>query len=64
MPIIKPSGTEDRVHRTIRIKKSLDKKLDKIMKETSESRTYVIESLLEFAIKEYEKEQKSPKKQK
>ena len=55
MPIIKPRDSE-RISRSYRIKKTLDDKLTAIAERTGETKTYVMESLLEYAIKEYEKE--------
>jgi predicted DNA-binding protein len=55
LPIIKPSGSEKRVIRSFRLKKKLDDKLNEITKKTGETKTYVLESLLEYAIKEWEK---------
>ncbi len=56
LPIIEPSDSIKRVVRSFRIKKSLDDKLSEIAEKTNETKTYVLESLLGFAIKQWEKE--------
>lgn len=56
LPIIKPRDSGERVIRSFRIKKILDAKLHNIMEKTGETKTYVVESLLEFAIKQWERE--------
>lgn len=57
MSIIKPSGSETRVIRSFRLKQKLDEKLNEITKKTGETKTYVLESLLEYAIEEWEKKE-------
>jgi hypothetical protein len=59
MPIIPPS--EEKKTRSIRVSKSLLEKIDNIALEKGESGNYIIEKLLEFALSEYENEQKSKK---
>ena len=54
--IIKPKDMVKRVMRSFRLKEDLDRKIKSICSETGESQTHVVESLLEFAIKAYEKE--------
>ena len=61
MPIIKKREKSNRIPRTFRLKPELVEKLSEIAKETTESITYVLESLLEHAIKAYEKERKDLK---
>ena len=61
MPIIKKREKSNRIPRTFRLKPELVEKLSEIAKETDESITYVLESLLEHAIKAYEKEKKDLK---
>ena len=56
MSIIKPRDSAERVVRSFRLKKTLDDKLGKIADSIGETKTYVVESLLEYAIKLYEKE--------
>ena len=56
--IIDPRDSENRVVRSFRLNKKLDDALNKITAETGETKTYVLESLLEYAIKAYEKEGK------
>ena len=58
VPIIKKREKSNRIPRTFRLKPELVEKLSEIAKETAESITYVLESLLEHAIKAYEKERK------
>ena len=54
MSIIKPRDAENRVMRSFKMKKAMDDKLNKITEKTGESKVYVLESLLEFAINEWE----------
>jgi predicted DNA-binding protein len=56
LPIIKPRDNVKRVVRSFRLSADLDKKLDKIATNVGETKTYVVESLLEFAVNAYEKE--------
>ena len=58
MAIIEKRDHKRKIPRTFRLKPELVEKLGKIAKQTGESRTYVLESLLEHAIKAYEKEKK------
>ena len=58
VPIIKKREKSNKIPRTFRLKPELIEKLDEIAEETDESITYVLESLLEYAIKAYEKERK------
>ena len=58
LSIIKPRDTGKRVVRSFRIKKTLDDKLGEIADNIGETKTYVVESLLDFAIKQWEKEGK------
>jgi predicted DNA-binding protein len=48
----------NRVIRSFRLQKVIDDKLAKISKKTGETKTHVLESLLEYALKAYEKENK------
>lgn len=61
MTIIKPKDSAKKVIRSFRLNKSIDEKLNEISKEKGETKTYVMESLLEYAFKAYDKE-KSQKK--
>ena len=56
MPIIKKREKSNRIPSTFRLKPELVEKLSEIAKETTESITYVLESLLEYAIEAYEKD--------
>ena len=56
MPVIKPRDSEERVVRSFRLKTSLDNKLNEIAEDIGDTKTYVLESLLEYAINKYEKE--------
>ena len=56
MSIIEPRDSTKRVVRSFRLKKTLDDKLGKIADNLGETKTYVVESLLEYAIRLYEKE--------
>ena len=56
VPIIEKRKFKRRIARTFRLKPELDDKLGEISIQTGESKTYVLESLLEHAIKAYEKE--------
>ena len=58
MSIIVPRNSENRVVRSFRLKHSHDEKLSRIAEQTGETKTYVLESLLEYAIKAYEKEKR------
>jgi predicted transcriptional regulator len=64
MPIIKKREKSNRIPRTFRLKPELVKKLSEIAKETNESITYVLESLLDYAIKAYDKERERTSKRK
>ena len=56
--IIEPRDSQKKVVRSFRLHKKVDDTLNRITEETGETKTYVLESLLEFAIKAYEKEGK------
>ena len=56
MSIIKQRDTEKKVFKSFRLKPELVKKIEEIAKETGETKTYVLESLLEYGIEAYEKE--------
>ena len=45
-----------RITRSFRLRPDLVKKIEKIAYDMDESRTYVLESLLDYAIEAYEKE--------
>jgi predicted transcriptional regulator len=45
-----------RITRSFRLRPDIVKKIEKIAKEMDETRTYVLESLLDYAIEVYEKE--------
>jgi predicted transcriptional regulator len=45
-----------RITRSFRLRPDLVKKIEKIANEINETRTYVLESLLDYAIAAYEKE--------
>ena len=62
MPVIEERKIEKRVARSFRLRPELVEKIGRIAREMGESQTYVIESLLEYAIEAYEKEKKSGKK--
>lgn len=53
-----------KVPRSFRIKAELAAKIDKIAKEMDETKTYVLESLLEYAIEAHEREKRRKKKKK
>jgi len=57
LSIIKPSGSEKRVIRSFRLRKKLDDRLNEIAEKTGETKTYVVESLLEYAIEQWEKKE-------
>jgi predicted DNA-binding protein len=61
LSIIKPSSSQKRVPLSFRIRKELNEKLEKIVKETGETKSYVIEQLLEHALEAYKKEKASKK---
>jgi len=56
--IIEKRKTAKKVIRSYRLREGLIKKIDSIALSMGESRTYVLESLLEYGIKAYEKEKK------
>jgi predicted transcriptional regulator len=57
--IIKPRRSGKIVSRSFRLREHVDDELQRIAEETGESKTYVLESLLEFAIKEWDKRKKN-----
>ena len=62
MAIIEKRKTAKKVIRSYRLREGLIKKIDSIALSMGESRTYVLESLLEYGIKAYEKEKKKDAK--
>jgi hypothetical protein len=58
MPVIQKRKTEKRIVRSYRIREDLIKKIEKIAQEMGESRTYILESLLDYAVEAHEKEMK------
>jgi predicted transcriptional regulator len=62
VPIIKKREKINRIPRTFRLKPELVEKLSQIAQQTGENRTYVLESLLEYAIEAYEKETEKKRK--
>ena len=62
MPIIEQRKIAKRVARSFRLRPELVEKIGKIAREVGESQTYVMESLLEYAIESYEKEGKEKRK--
>lgn len=61
MPVIEERKIVERVGRSFRIDRELLEKLGKIADEMGESKTYVLESLLKYAIEAYEEEKKGGK---
>ena len=61
MPVIEQRKIAKRVARSFRLKPELVEKIGQIAKEMGESQTYVMESLLEYAIEAHEKEAKKKK---
>jgi len=57
MVVIRKRQPRRKVHRSFRLRPDLVEKIEEVAKELGESRTYVIESLLEYALAAYEKEQ-------
>ena len=58
MEIIKKRKPVKRVVRSYRIREDLIKKIDSIALSIGESRTYILESLIEYGLEAYEKENK------
>ena len=56
--VIKPRKQEKRIFRSFRLRPDLVEMLEQIAAQTGESKTYVLESLLDYAIEAYEKEKK------
>ena len=57
MTVIKPrEKAEKRITRSFRLRPDIVKKIEQIARDLNESRTYVIESLLDYAIHAHEKE--------
>jgi predicted DNA-binding protein len=56
MAVIKKRKAGKKIFQSFRMKPELVKKIEKIAKELGESKTYVLESLLEYGIEAYEKE--------
>ena len=57
--IKKRERKETRITRSFRLRPDLVRKIEKIAQDMDESRTYILESLLDYAITAYEKEKKS-----
>ena len=62
VPVIKPRKRKPRLPRSFRLDPELFKKIEEIAEETGESKTYVLESLLEHGIEAYEKEKRAKKR--
>ena len=62
MAIIKKRKTVKRVVRSYRLRADLIKKIESIALSLGESRTYILESLLEYGLEAYEKEKKKDAK--
>ena len=58
MAIIKKRKAVKRVVRSYRLREDLIKKIDSIALNMDESRTYILESLIEYGLEAYEKENK------
>jgi predicted transcriptional regulator len=58
MAIIKKRKAVKRVVRSYRLREDLIKKIDSIALSLDESRTYILESLIEYGLEAYEKENK------
>ena len=58
MAIIKKRKAVKRVVRSYRLREDLIKKIDSIALSHDESRTYILESLIEYGLEAYEKEKK------
>ena len=58
MAIIKKRKAVKRVVRSYRLREDLIKKIDSIALSLDESRTYILESLIEYGLEAYEKESK------
>ena len=58
MAIIKKRKAVKRVVRSYRLREDLIKKIDSIALSIGESRTYILESLIEYGLEAYEKENK------
>jgi predicted transcriptional regulator len=56
MAIIKKRRAVKRVVRSYRLREDLIKKIDGIALSMDESRTYILESLIEYGLEAYEKE--------
>ena len=58
MAIIKKRKAVKRFVRSYRLREDLIKKIDSIALSLDESRTYILESLIEYGLEAYEKENK------
>ena len=58
MVVIEKREKTKKVPQNFRLRPEIVMKIEKIARELGESKTYVIESLLEYGIKAYEKEKK------
>jgi predicted transcriptional regulator len=58
MEIIKKRKPAKRIVRSYRLREDLIKKIDSIALSLDESRTYILESLIEYGLEAYEKENK------
>lgn len=56
VPVIKEREETKKVARSFRFRPDLLKKIDEIARETGETKTYVLENLLDYAIEAYEEE--------
>ena len=59
--IKKREKAEKRITRSFRLRPDLVKKIEDIAREKDESRTYILESLLDYAIEAYKKEKNRKK---
>ena len=64
MGLIPPTDDKKRVMQAFRLHPEIVEKLEKIAKEVNETKTHVLESLLRYAFKAYEKEKAEKEKKK
>jgi predicted transcriptional regulator len=56
MQVIKKSEEKKKISKTFRFRSDLLEKIERIARETGENKTYILESLLDYAIEAYEKQ--------
>lgn len=62
MPVIEKKKAIKRIAKTYRLREDLVARIEQVAQDMNESRTYIIESLLEYALRAHEQEVQKKKK--